>query len=137
MTEDETARYMLDTNTVSYLIKGHQAMIQRLSNTAPDTLCISSITEGELRFGLAKRPEAKRLHILVEEFLRHVDVLAWGRKEAARYGAIRAVIESQGITLSPLDMLIASHALTAKSVLVTSDKAFQRVPDLPLEDWSI
>jgi len=49
------------------------------------SLCIPAITEGELRFGLARRPDAVRLQALVEEFLARVDVLPWDRASAACY----------------------------------------------------
>jgi tRNA(fMet)-specific endonuclease VapC len=38
--------------------------------------------------------------------------------------------------LSPLDLLIASHALAAEAVLITSDKAFSRIPGLTVQDWT-
>ncbi len=69
--------YMLDTNTVSHLIKAHPAVARRVVAAPMAALCISAITEGELLFGLAKRPDAHRLHRAVREFLRRVDVLPW------------------------------------------------------------
>ena len=46
--------YMLDTNTVSHLIKENPLVIRRLLAVPMASLCISAITEGELLFGLAK-----------------------------------------------------------------------------------
>jgi len=129
-------RYMLDTNTVSHLIKENPAVVKRIVAAPMASLCISAITEGELLFGLAKRPEAKRLHSAVREFLKRVDVLPWNTVVAERYGAVRAAMESKGKILSPLDLLIAAHALTVGAVLVTNDRAFSQVTDLHLEDWT-
>ena len=129
-------RYLLDTNTVSYLIKGHPIVSQRIVNVPIAALCISVITEAELHFGLAKRPEATRLHIVVEEFLKRVDVLPWDSAIAKNYGTIRANLERQGKTLAPLDMLITAHALSADAVLITNDKAFNQVGGLTIEDWT-
>lgn len=128
-------RYMLDTNTVSYLIKGHPAISRRVVNVPMASLCVSSITEGELLFGLAKRPDAKRLHTVVREFLLRVDVLPWDSATAECYGAVRAELERQGKLLGPLDLLIATHALGAGAVLVTNDQAFFQVAGLRVEDW--
>lgn len=125
---------MLDTNTVSHLIKAHPAIARHMVAVPMASLCISAITEGELLFGLAKRPEAKRLHIVVQEFLRRVDVLPWD--SAAHYGTVRANLEGQGSILAPLDLLIATHALSVGVVLVTNDRAFGQVTDLHLEDWT-
>lgn len=127
---------MLDTNTVSHLIREHPAVVRRVLAVPMATVCISSITKAELLFGLARRPEAKRLHTAVGEFLRRVDVLPWDSEVAERYGTTRAAMERQGKTLGPLDLLIASHALRAEAVLVTNDRAFAQVDGLRVEDWT-
>ena len=129
-------RYMLDTNTVSHLLKEHPAVVRRVVTTPMAALCVSAITEGELLFGLAKRPEATRLHLAVEQFLRRVDVLPWDSTVAKRYGMVQADMARRGKSLAPLDLLIAAHALGIDSVLVTNDRAFGQVADLHIEDWT-
>jgi tRNA(fMet)-specific endonuclease VapC len=127
---------MLDTNMVSQLIRGHPAVGARVAATAMESLCLSAVTEGELRFGVARRPEAKRLAVAVREFLRRVETLPWDGEVAERYGSVRARLGQSGRILAPLDLLIATHALAAGAVLVTNDRAFATVGDLPIEDWS-
>lgn len=129
-------RYMLDTNTVSHLFREHPAVTERVVAVQMASLCISAITEGELLFGLAKRPVAKRLHIAVQEFLRRVDVLPWESSTAEHYGILRADMEKRGKILAPLDLLIATHALSMEAVLVTNDRAFSQMADLHIEDWT-
>jgi tRNA(fMet)-specific endonuclease VapC len=130
-------RYMLDMNMVSYLFKEHSKVVEHLTSKPVAAICISAITEAELLYGLAKRPDAKRLHAVVNEFLKRVDVLPWDSQIAARYGAVRARIEKRGNVLAPLDLLIGTHALDTHAVLVTNDKAFQTLPGLSIEDWTI
>ena len=84
-------RYMLDTNTVSYLLKQHPAVARRVVLLPITSLCISAITQGELLFGLARRPDAAALHDAVWEFLRRVDVLPWDATTALAYGTLRAM----------------------------------------------
>lgn len=129
-------RTMLDTNTVSHLLKEHPAVSRRVVAASMASLCISSITEGELLFGLAKRPGAKRLRLAMREFLRRVDVLPWDSDVAERYGTVRADMARHGKTLAPLDMLIAAHALSVGAVLATNDQAFRQVAGLHVEDWT-
>jgi tRNA(fMet)-specific endonuclease VapC len=129
-------RYMLDTNTVSHLLKQHPAVARHVVAVPMASLCVSVITEGELLFGLAKRPDAKRLHVAVREFLRRVDVLPWDSAVAERYGLVRADLERQGKRLSPFDLLIAAHALERGAILVTNDRTFRQVADLAVEDWT-
>lgn len=128
-------RYMLDTNTVSFLLREHPAVIKRVTQEPMAELCISSVTEGEMLFGLAKRPEAKRLHRAVMEFLLRVEVLPWDSVAAAIYGTTRADLEKRGKIIAPLDLMIASHALSLKLVLVTNDGSFLQMEGLELEDW--
>jgi tRNA(fMet)-specific endonuclease VapC len=109
--------YMLDTNTVSHLIKAHPAVSRRLVITPMASLCISAIIKGELIFGLAKRPDAKRLHLAVRELLRRVDVLPWDSAIAEHYRSVRADMERQGKILAPLDLLTAAHALSVGAIL--------------------
>jgi len=128
---------MLDTNTVSYFLKGHPAVMQRVSAVPMHQLCISAITGGELLFGLARKPQARKLHTLVNEFLRHVDILPWDDAAMHHYGFLRARLQQQGITLGALDMLIAAHAEASQSILVTHDAAFAKVPGLCTQDWAV
>jgi tRNA(fMet)-specific endonuclease VapC len=79
---------------------------------------------------LARRPAAQALRASVERLLLKFNILPWGSKEAAAYGALRAKLEVAGIVLSQLDLQIAAHAIALGAVLVTNDKAFQRVTDL-------
>ncbi|MGH7961211.1 MAG: type II toxin-antitoxin system VapC family toxin [Candidatus Binatia bacterium] len=127
---------MLDTNTVSYYIRGHKAVERRLESLPMASLCISAITAGELFFGLEKQPAATRLRYGVFEFLRRIDVYDWDLATAERYGAVRADLRRQGKALGLHDLQIAAHALRLGAILVTSDTAFQHVAELRIEDWT-
>ncbi len=130
------SRYLLDTNTVGHLFRKHPGVLQRLQQVPISALCISAITEGEIRFGLARRPGAKRLHDAANKFLQRVDVLGWDSSAANDYGALRARLEAAGLKLGALDTLIAAQALASHCILVSSDRAFARVAGLSLEDWT-
>jgi len=130
-----TPLYLLDTNTVSQLIKRHPKVTQRLLAVPMHSVCISAITAGELAFGLAKRPEALALKAAVNEFLRRVDVLPWDDAVAQTYGPLRAQLQNKGTPLAALDTQIAAHALHTKATLVSSDKAFLHVGQLQVENW--
>lgn len=130
------ARFMLDTNIVSHLLRRHPQVLARVQTKAMAALCMSAITAGELEFGLAKRPGAKRLHAGVAELLLRVDVLPWDATVPRRYGALRATTERSGRPLGALDALIAAHALATDAVLVTNDHAFRGVKGLTIEDWT-
>lgn len=130
-------RYLLDTNTCSYIIKGNRPRArERLLEVPMAEVGISSVTEAELRFGVARLRDARNLGIAVEEFLLRLEILPWDSEAAKRYAEIRAVLESAGEPMGNLDMMIAAQALAAEAVLVTSDRVFKRVVELTIEDWS-
>jgi tRNA(fMet)-specific endonuclease VapC len=129
-------RYLLDTNIVSHLIRGHPAVSQRIVEVPMSQLFISAITEGELLYGVARRPGATRLRAAVREFLLRVEVLPWNSEVAARYGEMRAELERRGRSLDALDLLIAAHAAAENAVLVTADGAFAHAAGLRIEDWT-
>lgn len=132
-----SAKYMLDTNIASYIIKGNVPEVRRkLLRIAMSQIFISSITEGELRYGLACRPQATGLRRIVEEFLLRVAVLPWDSEAARHYGILRADLERMGQPLGNLDTLIAAQALAAGMILVSNDRAFGRIQNLRVEDWT-
>jgi tRNA(fMet)-specific endonuclease VapC len=131
------ARYLLDTNTASYMIKGSVPGVrQRVVSIAPSDVMISVVTEAELRFGVLRRPDATRLEVLVEEFLRFVEIKSWDSAAARHYAEIRAGLEGNGQPMGNLDMMIAAHALALGAVLATSDRVFGRVKGLKVENWA-
>lgn len=129
-------RYMLDTNTVSHLLRRHPGVARRVVSVPIADLCISAVTHGELLFGLARRAEAAALHAAVGEFLLRVDVLPWDMTMAPVYGTVRAAMQREGKVLAPIDLLIGSLALSIDAVLVTNDRAFAQLPGLSLDDWT-
>lgn len=130
-------RWMLDTNAVSYAVhRRSKRLDQRLTEIAPAELALSAVTYGEICFGLAQKPDATTLAASIDEFLSEIAILPWSPSTAETYGELRATLKHTGKSLSPLDMLIAAHALEAGAILVTSDRAFADVPGLAVEDWT-
>jgi tRNA(fMet)-specific endonuclease VapC len=130
-------RYLLDTNTASYVIKGNFPRVrERLLRIPMAEVGISVVTEAELRFGVARLPEATTLKSVVEEFLLRVEVLPWNSEAARQYACIRAILEKEGSPMGNLDLMIAAQAVADEVVLVTHDHVFRRLKGLRVEDWS-
>ena len=131
-------RYLLDTNTVSYLIKGNFPRVrEHLLRTAMSEVAISAVTEAELRFGVERRPEARELKLAVDEFLLRIELQPWDSEAAKQYATLRATLERDGRSMGNLDMMIAAQALAQKLILVTHDQVFSRVKKLRVEDWTV
>jgi len=130
-------RYLLDTNTVSYVIKGNFPHVrERLLKVPVSEVGISVITEAELLFGVARLPQATRLAMVVEEFLLRVEVLVWDSAAARHYARLRAALKRHGEPMGNLDLMIAAQSLAVGAILVSNDRVFRRVKSLRLEDWS-
>jgi tRNA(fMet)-specific endonuclease VapC len=134
-------RYLLDTNTVSYLARNASpaafAEFARLGRDPNSELCISSITLAEIRYGLAKRPPSSRRADTIERLVAFLKILPWTEMEAAIYGTLRTRLEVKGIAVDAMDLLIAAQAVASGAVLVTHDAIFRRIPDLHTPvDWA-
>lgn len=117
---------MLDTNIVSYLLTRTDTALETKIKTLSlnHLICISSITEAEIYYGLEKSQHTKTIRMLFESFLMQATVFPWDTNAARSYSFIRNSIEKKGVALSNMDLLIASHSHSLKGILITSDKAF-------------
>jgi len=131
-------RFMLDTNSVSYALKGNPPSVREHLRRVPMAqVCVSSISEAELLFGLALEPQAAKLAELVNQFLLGVSVLPWDSAAAKAYADLCASSWKRGRPLAAMDMLVAAHAFASGLTLVTSDRSFRSLrPRLRLADGS-
>ena len=130
--------YLLDTNVISHIMQGRDNdLLNRLTNVAVGQVAMSSVTLAELEYGLHRRGHPPRLRNALTQVLLRIDVLPWDEPAAVRYGELCNNLESKGINLSDFDMMIAAHAASVKSTLVSRDKAFSQIPTdyLNLEIW--
>jgi tRNA(fMet)-specific endonuclease VapC len=134
-----TTLYMLDTDTVSDLVRGKSpALDARVREAAPAQLCISAVTRGELLYGLRGKDGAHRLEKVIEQFLARVHCLPWGEDAATRFATVAADLHRSGMPIGTMDAMIAGHALAEQAVLVTNNiRHFERVAGLRVENWMI
>ena len=128
-------KFMLDTDTVSFVLRGEGRAAQNLTSRAPSEVCLSAISLSELRYGADKR-RSKRLHRLIDVFAATIDVVPFDTTAAGTFGHLCAGLESRGSPIGIFDTLIAAHALSLKLTLVTNNaKHFSRVRELKTENW--
>jgi tRNA(fMet)-specific endonuclease VapC len=131
-----TGRYLLDTNAASAILRQREPVCARAASVPLSSLAISSVTAGEMHYGLEKRPQATTLAKLVREFLRYTDILPWANAIAPHYGTLRTALETESVSIAPLDLMIAAHALAIDATLVSADQALLKIDMLKVEDWS-
>jgi tRNA(fMet)-specific endonuclease VapC len=130
--------YLLDTNAVGYIVrKAAVHFSARFKSSHLAQSGISVVTEAELLFGLARRPEAHVLAASVHALLRKITILPWTSDSAKVYAEIRAELERTGPPMDDVDMMIAAEALVQNAILITGDAAFRRIDRLTVEDLTI
>jgi tRNA(fMet)-specific endonuclease VapC len=128
--------FMLDTDTVSWALRGQGTVPAHLLSRRPSQICISSITLAELRFG-ADAKASRTLRRLIDAFVRPIEVLPFDQASADRFGVVAAALARRGEPIGTFDTLIAAHALACGTTLVTNNtKHFQRVGGLKLANWA-
>jgi tRNA(fMet)-specific endonuclease VapC len=129
-------RYLLDTDSVSFALRGQGEVGTRLRGHRPSDLCISAITLAELRYG-ADRKGSKKLHGLIDTFASAVEVVSFDELAAAEFGRIGSILAERGTPIGEFDVLIAAHAVALRCTLVTNNvRHFSRVPGLSVENWA-
>jgi len=130
-----TAKFLLDTDTVSFALRAQGRVGQRIVENRPSQLAISSITLAELRYG-AERRSSRQLHHLIDVFVSNVAVLPFDEACAARFGKLASDLVSRGLPIGDFDTLIAAHAMQIGLTLVTNNtEHFGRVAGLRTENW--
>jgi len=129
--------YLLDTNTCIYIInKKPSAVIKRIQTKQPEEIAISTITQAELEYGVARSRYPDRNRVALLEFLLAFFLLDFDQMAASQYGLIRSLLESKGKPIGPMDILLAAQAKSRDLILVTNNESeFRRVEGLKIENW--
>lgn len=131
-------RWMLDTNTASYVIRRRPPGVKRrFDAVGHGNLAISVVVLAELLYGAELHPtRGDDIRADIDDFRRRLAVVPWTETAAAHYAQIRAKLRKAGTPIGNMDLLIAAHARAEGAVLVTNNLGeFRRVDGLTLEDW--
>ena len=132
-------RYMLDTDTCSYIMKrSNDAVLKRLSTVPVSDVCISVITKSELLFGVEVSPRRQQDAAALSAFLNYIQILDFPDEASLHYARIRAELRRQGSMIGANDLFIAAHARSLGLTLVTNNtREFRRVSRLVVENWTL
>ena len=129
--------FLLDTDICSAHMRRPSQLAHRFIQYSGN-LAIPTIVLAELHAGAHKHPNTTKLLALIADLLAEVSVLDFDSACAEKFGEVRGTLLQKGITVSRMDLLIASVALVHDLTLVTHNTAdYQSVPGLRLEDWLI
>jgi tRNA(fMet)-specific endonuclease VapC len=130
--------YLLDTNICIYIInKKPSSVIKRIQTKQPEQIAISTITQAELEYGIARSRNADQNRIALLEFLFPFLLIDFDQMAAVQYGLIRASLEARGKPIGSMDILLAAQARSRDLILVTNnEKEVHRIEGLKLENWA-
>ena len=131
-------KLLLDTNICIYIIKQQPAaVLKHFLEFQIGDIGISSVTLSELRYGVAKSTHREKNSKALDEFIIPLELVSYDDSAARVYGDIRAALEKAGTPIGSMDMLIAAHAVSLGTPLVTNNaREFLRVPSLKIIDWT-
>lgn len=130
--------FLLDTNVCIDIIRNKPGRVrEKIRQFDPSDLAISIITVCELEYGASKSTDPDRNRHALTKFLTPFEICPFSEHAASHYGDIRAHLESIGNPIGAMDLLIAAHARSLSTTLVTNNLTeFTRVPGLRVENWA-
>lgn len=130
--------YLLDTDTIIYNLKGHEAVKRNLQRHIEDLMKISIITLMELYYGAHKSEKVPGNLAKVKRLETEFEIIPTGKESAEIFGMLKATLENSGTRLDDFDLIIASCAMAHNLTLVTNNIGhFKRIEGLRLTNWDI
>jgi tRNA(fMet)-specific endonuclease VapC len=128
-------RFPLDTNIIIALLEGDDAVLSHLDLAAE--VFIPAVALGELFFGAAKSGRPSENTARVERFASGRAIVSSDIDVARENGKLKQYLKKKGRPLPENDIWIAAAAKCHGMVLVTRDRHFREVEDLPTADWAV
>jgi tRNA(fMet)-specific endonuclease VapC len=128
--------HMLDTNVVIHARDSNGAVLHKLANL-DGPVAVSALSLAELQRGLIKKnTDTARREARLSFLLQRIEVLPFDRGAAETYGRIVATLG--WVRGRDFDRMIAAHAISTRSTLVTANIVdFRDIPGLQIEDWTL
>ena len=124
-------RAALDTNRLTDLFQGDAALAEWLGTC--EQVWIPLIVLAEIKAGFLGGTEHRRNEALLQALLAKptVEVLLPGRETAEHYARLFVQLKRAGTPVPDNHLWIAALALEHDLVLVTRDRHFEKIPQLP------
>ena len=134
--EQRVPKYILDTDTCIYWLKGDRRVEKRILVSGLENAMITVITECELFYGAYKSARVDKNIEVLKVLRKRIKTIQTSAAVAPLYGKIKADLEQKGQTLDDADLLIAAITLACNGTLITNNTShFSRIVDLQIENW--
>jgi tRNA(fMet)-specific endonuclease VapC len=128
--------YLVDTNIAIHARDGTEAVLDRLAEHDGEVL-LSALSLAELQRGIYRDPAFMALRqARTGVLLRAIPVLPFDAAAAEAYG--RIIAQSGWARGRDYDRMIAAHAMSTGSILVTDNQGdFRDISGLSMENWVV
>jgi tRNA(fMet)-specific endonuclease VapC len=124
---------ILDTNALSALVEGDEALAVRLAEVQFPAIPV--IVLGEYRYGIRSSRHQATLEAWLEQNLIHFDILPIVERTTRTYAELRQELKTLGRPIPGNDLWIAALARQHRLAVVSRDRHFSLVPKLAVESW--
>ncbi len=131
------AMYLLDTNICAYFMaRKYPSVVNKFRALDPKELFVSSITAGELAYGVENSSRIESNRINLERFLGMMQIVPWEADAIWYFGAHKTRLKKAGTKIGEIDLLLGCQALAMDAIFVTNNtREFERIEGLKLENW--
>lgn len=129
-------RFLLDTDTLIYWMKGTPEIIDRVALHGNQSLAVSGISRAELFYGAFRSQRVEKNLQAIQRLSTAITFIPLSNEAQQIFGRIKAALQKQGNLIEDMDILIAATAIAEDMTLVTNNqKHFQRISELKIENW--
>jgi len=130
-------KYLLDTDTLIYWLKGNKNIEEKALTIGLDQLSYSVISHAELYFGAYNSAQQDKNLLAIQIVSKKLALVNFNAESAQLFGKIKADLKQQGNIILDADIMIAAITIVNKLILVTNnEKHFIRIPNINLENWA-
>lgn len=130
-------KYLLDTNTCIYYIKGQFDLRKNFEKVDLDNCFISEITLAELKFGVENSQKKEKNQIALDNFLAGIKIIPIYHS-LDMYAKEKARLRKSGTPIDDFDLLIGVTSGTHNLIMVTNNSVhFERIDGIVMEDWTV
>lgn len=128
--------YLLDTDTIIYILKGNPTVERNLQGHYHDPIKMSVITLMELYYGVYKSQKVTSNLAKIKTLENSLEIIPLGQEIVELFGRQKAQLEGLGTPLDDFDLILGCCALAHNLILVTNNiKHFKKIESLKVTNW--
>jgi tRNA(fMet)-specific endonuclease VapC len=131
--------YLLDCNHLSASLRRVSPVRERIhqGRRAGHRFISCYMVLCELEVGIQQTPNPDDNRRRLAQLLRHVRLWPLDTETTRLYGAVYLELRGRGRVLSQVDIMLAALARQHKLIVLTTDRDFEALSDLAVENWAV